>query len=372
MTTPNLPEAETPELEGTVNLADLEALGRSRLDRNALEYYASGANDELTLRENREGFRRLRLRPRVLVDVSKVDTGTEVLGLPLSSPVGIAPSAFHGLAHPDAEVATARAAASRGSVMTLSTFSNTPIEEVGAAAAGRFWFQLYLCTDRELSRSVIERAEASGARALVFTVDAPFLGRREANERHRFALPPHLHAPNVGTREQLARIETDTGSQLANYFQNLVDKTFTWNDLAWLRSVTRLPIVLKGILTAEDARLAADHGAHVWVSNHGGRQLDTAVSSIEALPEIADEVGGEVEIYLDGGVTRGTDVVKALALGARAVFLGRAALWGLAAGGEAGVRRTLELLEDEVRLALALCGKQNVGQVGRELVKGLS
>ncbi|MDL2343481.1 alpha-hydroxy acid oxidase [Deinococcus sp. MIMF12] len=369
MTTPNLPDAETPDLEGTVNLADLEALGRSRLDRNALEYYASGADDELTLRENRAAFARLKLRPRVLVDVSNVDTQTEVLGLPLRSPVGIAPSAFHGLAHPEAEVATARAAASVGSVMTLSTLSNTPIEEVAAAAGGRFWFQLYLYTDRALSAEIVQRAEAAGARALVLTVDAPFLGRREANERHRFALPGHLSVPNAGSREQLAQMESESGSQLVNYFQGLIDKTFTWGDLAWLRGQTWLPVVLKGILTAEDARLAAEHGCHVWVSNHGGRQLDTAVSSIEALPEIAEAVRGEVEVYLDGGVTRGTDVLKALALGARAVFLGRPALWGLAAGGEAGVRRTLDLLEGEVRLALALCGKQTVGQVGPELVR---
>ncbi|ABF46351.1 (S)-2-hydroxy-acid oxidase [Deinococcus geothermalis DSM 11300] len=369
MTTPNLPAANAPQLDGTVNLADLEALGKSRLDRNALEYYASGAGDEVTLRANREGFCRLRLRPRVLVDVSNVDPRTEVLGLPLSFPVGIAPSAFHGLAHPDAELGTARAAASAGSVLTLSTFSNTPIEAVAAAAAGRFWFQLYLYTDRNISAEIVRRAEAAGARALVLTVDAPFLGRREPNERHRFALPPHLSVPNAGSREQLRALESESGSQLVNYFQGLVDKTVTWADLAWLRGLTTLPIVLKGILTAEDAALAAHHGCHVWVSNHGGRQLDTAVSSIEALPEIVDAVQGQVEVYLDGGVTRGTDVLKALALGARCVFLGRAALWGLAAGGEAGVRRTLELLHDEVRLALALCGKQNVGQVGRDLVR---
>ncbi|GAA5513190.1 4-hydroxymandelate oxidase [Deinococcus carri] len=369
MTTPNLPEANVPELDGTVNLADIEALGRSRLDRNALEYYASGANDEVTLAANRAGFRAIRLRPRMLVDVSNVDARTEVLGLPLSSPVGIAPSAFHGLAHPQAEVGTARAAASAGSLMTLSTFSNTPIKDVAQAAAGRFWFQLYLYTDREVSAEVVRRAEATGARALVLTVDAPFLGRREPNERHRFALPPHLGVPNAGSREQLAGMESEAGSQLVNYFQGLVDKTLSWQDLAWLRSVTSLPIVLKGILTAEDALLAAHHGAHVWVSNHGGRQLDTAVSSIEALPEVVDAVQGQVEVYLDGGVTRGTDVLKAVALGAKAVFLGRAALWGLAAAGEAGVRRTLDLLHDEVRLALALCGKQKIGDVGRDLVR---
>ncbi|WP_019585485.1 alpha-hydroxy acid oxidase [Deinococcus apachensis] len=369
MTTVNLPDAETPELSGTVNLADIEALGRSRLDRNALEYYASGANDEVTLAANREGFRRIRLRPRMLVDVSNVDTRTEVLGLPLSLPVGIAPSAFHGLAHPEAERATARAAAAAGSVMTLSTFSNTPIEEVAREAPGRFWFQLYPYTDRELSAEVVRRAEMAGARALVLTVDAPFVGRREPNERHRFALPPHLKVPNVGSRERLAELESESGSQLVNYFQGLISKTFTWADLAWLRSVTSLPIVLKGILTAEDALLAAEHACHVWVSNHGGRQLDTAVSSIEALPEVVEAVAGHVEVYLDGGVTRGTDVLKAVALGAKAVFLGRATLWGLAAGGEAGVRRTLDLLHDEVRLALALCGKQNIGQVGRDLVR---
>ncbi|GAA5437846.1 alpha-hydroxy acid oxidase [Deinococcus aquaticus] len=363
MTTPG------PDLTRAVNLADLEILGRAALDRNALEYYASGANDEHTLRGNHAAYARARLRPRMLADVSSVDTGTTVLGLPLSSPIGIAPSAFHGLAHPDAERATARAAHARGSVMTLSTFSNTPIATVGADAAGRFWFQLYLLRDRELSRHTIEQAEAAGARALVFTVDAPYLGRREANERHRFALPPHLSAPNVATRDSLAQVETDSGSQLANYFQHLVDKAFTWRDLDWLRAQTRLPIVLKGILTAEDAHLAAGHGCHVWVSNHGGRQLDTAISSFEALPEIVDAVAGRAEIYLDGGITRGTDVLKAVALGARAVFLGRAALWGLAAGGQAGVERTLQLLEDEFRLAMALCGQARVEDLSPALVR---
>ncbi|MEF2279000.1 alpha-hydroxy acid oxidase [Deinococcus sp. YIM 134068] len=369
MTTPNLPDADQPELRGTVNLADLEALGRSRLDRNALEYYASGANDEVTLHANRAAFRALRLRPRMLVDVSNVDTSTTVLGLPLACPVGIAPSAFHGLAHRAAELGTARAAASAGSIMTLSTFSNTPIEDVADAAPGRMWFQLYPCIDRELSADLVRRAEAAGARALVVTVDAPFVGRREPNERHRFALPPHLRVPNVASRDHLARLESESGSQLVNYFQGLIDKAFTWDDLAWLRSVTSLPVVLKGLLTAEDAVLAAEHGCHVWVSNHGGRQLDTAISSIAALPEVVDAVGGRVEVYLDGGVTRGTDVLKAVALGARCIFLGRAALWGLAAGGEAGVRRTLDLLQDELRLALALSGKQNLGQVGRDLVR---
>jgi 4-hydroxymandelate oxidase len=371
MTTLPLGASPTPKptLEQTVNLAEIEALGRAALDQNAHEYYASGANDEVTLRDNREGFRRLKLRPRMLVDVSNVDTRTTLLGLPVKTPIAIAPSAFHGLAHADAELGTARGAASMGTVMTLSTFSNTPIEAVAAQASTGFWFQLYLYRQRDISAEVVQRAEAAGARALVLTVDAPFLGRREPNERNRFALPPHLGVPNAGTRQELAGIETDMGSQLVNYFQGLVDKTVTWNDLAWLRGVTSLPIVLKGILTAEDAELAAQHGCHVWVSNHGGRQLDTAISAIDALPEVVDAVAGRSEVYLDGGVARGTDVLKALALGAQGVFLGRSALWGLAAGGEAGVTRTLNLLNEELRLAMALCGKVNVGELGRDLIR---
>jgi isopentenyl diphosphate isomerase/L-lactate dehydrogenase-like FMN-dependent dehydrogenase len=286
----------------------------------------------------------------------------------VESPVGIAPSAFHGLAHADAERATARAAAAHGSLMTLSTFANTAVEEIARIAAPRLWFQLYLSKDRELSRALVQRAFAAGARALVVTVDAPYLGRREANERHAFRLPDHLSVPNVGTLEGM-EAEGASGSQLTRHFQTRIDPSFTWNDLAWLRELTPLPIVVKGVLTAEDAHLAAERGVHVWVSNHGGRQLDTAVSSIEALPEVVEAVAGRVEVYLDGGVTRGTDVVKALALGARAVFLGRAPLWGLAAGGEAGVRRTLTLLQDEVRLAMALCGAQNVAQLTPNLIR---
>ncbi len=364
--TRSLPESP---LDAAVNLHDLEAWARERLTTNALEYYASGAGDELTARENRAAFARLKLRPRVLRDVSHVRTDTSVLGLPLALPVAAAPSAFHGLAHPEAERATARALAGAGSVMTLSTFSNTPIEDVAREAAGRLWFQLYLYKDREVSRGLIERAEAAGARALVLTVDTPFVGRREANERHRFFLPEHLQVPNAGSREVLAALESESGSQLVRYFQGLVDPSLNWRDLEWLRSVTRLPIVLKGVMTAEDATLAVEAGVEgVWVSNHGGRQLDTAVSSIEALPEVAQAVAGRAEVYLDGGVTRGTDVLKAVALGARAVFLGRPILYGLACGGEAGVRLTLDLLGNELRLAMALAGKASLEELGPDLI----
>lgn len=358
-----------PDLAEAVNLHDLEAWARERLDANALEYYFSGSNDEHTLRESRAAFSRLKLRPRVLRDVSEVRTETSLLGLPLASPIAAAPTAFHGLAHPEAELASARACAGAGSLFTLSTLSNTPVEEVAQVAGGRLWFQLYLYRDRELSRALIQRAEAAGARALVLTVDTPALGRREVNERHRFHLPDHLQAPNLGTRVALAQVETAQGSQLARYVQALIDPAMNWRDLAWLRSVTRLPIVLKGILTHEDAELAVQEGVEaVWVSTHGGRQLDTCVSSIEALPEVVQAVAGRAEVYLDGGVTRGTDVLKALALGARAVFLGRPVLWGLSCGGEAGVRRVLELLQDELRLALMLSGQSDVQRLDPGLI----
>lgn len=365
------PDLSPSDLTRLINLHDFEVAGQPRLTSNALDYYRSGANDGHTLSNNQAAFARLRLRPRMLNDVSHVRLETSVLGLPLSAPIGFAPSAFHGLAHPDAELATVRACAAAGRVMTLSTLSNTSIEEVAAQADGRLWFQLYLYRDRELARALVERAGAAGARALVLTVDTPRLGRREANERNGFVLPPHLGMPNVGSREQMSQIDAEGGSQLAEYFAELIDPSLSWRDVEWLRGITDLPIVLKGILTAEDAELAVQHGAAaIWVSNHGGRQLDTAVASIEALPEVVQAVDGRAEVYLDGGIRRGTDVLKALALGARAVFLGRPVLYGLACGGEAGVSRMLDLLTEELRLAMALSGQSDVAGLSPALVRG--
>lgn len=365
------PDLSPPDLTRLINLHDFEAAGQPRLTSNALDYYRSGANDGHTLSNNQAAFARLRLRPRMLNNVSNVRLETSVLGLPLSAPIGFAPSAFHGLAHPDAELATVRACAAAGRVMTLSTLSNTSIEEVAAQADGRLWFQLYLYRDRELARALVERAGSAGARALVLTVDTPRLGRREANERNGFVLPPHLGMPNVGSREQMSQIDAEGGSQLAEYFAELIDPSLSWRDVEWLRGITDLPIVLKGILTAEDAELAVQHGAAaIWVSNHGGRQLDTAVASIEALPEVVQAVNGRAEVYLDGGIRRGTDVLKALALGAQAVFLGRPVLYGLACGGEAGVSRMLDLLTEELRLAMALSGQSDVAGLSPALVRG--
>ena len=230
---------------------------------------------------------------------------------------------------------------------------------------------LYLYRDRQIARGLIERAEAAGARALVLTVDTPEVGRRESNERGSFSLPPGLLVPNAGSREQMKQMDGESGSQLARYFTGLVDPALSWRDVEWLRGVTDLPIVLKSILTAEDAELALQHGAAaIWVSNHGGRQLDTAVASIEALPEVVQAVGGRAEVYLDGGIRRGTDVLKALALGVRAVFLGRPIVYGLACGGAAGVSRVLDLLTEELRLAMALSGQADMAGLSPALVRG--
>jgi 4-hydroxymandelate oxidase len=285
-------------------------------------------------------------------------------------PVLIAPTAFHRMAHPDGERATARAAGQAGTIMTLSTLSNTPLEEVAAVATAPQWFQLYVYRDRAATEALVRRVEVAGFRALVLTVDAPLLGRRERDVRNRFRLPPGLTIASLdfAGKEDLPHPTADSG--LAAYFASLLDPSLTWRDVDWLRTITALPIVIKGIVHPNDARLAVEHGARgVIVSNHGGRQLDTAPATIEVLPEIADAVSGEIEVLLDGGVRRGIDVVKALALGARAVLIGRPILWGLAVDGEAGVARVLELLRDELDLAMALAGTPTVADVGRDLVR---
>lgn len=346
-----------------LNLREMEEAAAAVLSPAALAYYVGGANDEVTVRANRDGYAALKLRPRMLVDVSQVDVSTTVLGMPLAFPVGIAPCALHGLVHPDAEVATARAAAGMGSLMTLSTMSHRSLEDVAHAAPGQWWFQLYVYRDREVSRALIQRAEAAGAGALVVTVDTPYLGRREAIIRTPVHIAPGTVLPNVGPRRAGSEHLDDL-----SYFDSLLDPGLSWSDVAWLRAQTELPIVLKGLLTAEDAELAVQHGCHVWVSNHGGRQLDTAVTALDALPEIADAVAGRAEIYLDGGVMRGTDVLKALALGANAVFVARPALYGLALAGETGVRHTLALLREELCLALALCGRVRISDLGPDLI----
>jgi 4-hydroxymandelate oxidase len=352
-----------------INLLELEALAREKLPAMAFDYFASGAHDEITLRENVAAFDRIALRYRVLVDVSTRDPKTRVLGQDMPFPVIIAPTAFQCMAHPEGELATARAASDLGVIMVLSTLSNTNVEEVTAASTAPIWFQLYIYRDRGATKALVERAEAAGCTALVLTVDAPLLGRRERDAKNRFRLPAGLGVKNMTASGMQDLPEASEDSSLAAYFSDMLDASITWKDLAWLRSITRLPLVVKGIVRADDAERAAGEGAQgIVVSNHGGRQLDTAPATIRVLGDIADAVKERVEVLLDGGVRRGTDVLKAIAYGAKAVLVGRPVLWALAVDGQRGVSLALGILRSEIDLAMALTGSPSMSAVTRDLI----
>ncbi|KAF9559607.1 Hydroxyacid oxidase 1 [Mortierella alpina] len=390
-----------------ISIADLEQNAYGTLALNALDYYRSGANDMQTLKDNQDAFSRLRLRPRILRDVSKVDTQTTLLGHTVSSPICIAPTAMQRLANDEGEKATARAAARAKKCMILSSWSTTSAEDT--IEAGRevpvdndspslplYWFQLYVYKDRAATEKLIRRVEKAGYKALVITVDTPFLGRRLADVRNVFKLPKHMTMANFETKDSkvtmatILDLENSTEeanaakaaegkgtkvvrqeSSLAAYVVSQIDPTLNWNDIAWVRSITKLPVVVKGVLTEEDAKLAADIGVEgILVSNHGGRQLDGVLATIDALPEVLNAVKGRnVEVYLDGGVRKGTDVLKALALGAKAVFLGRPILWGLAHDGEDGVSLALNLIQQEFELAMALAGCCKISDITRDHVQ---
>jgi 4-hydroxymandelate oxidase len=349
-----------------VDLDALEAAARGLLTENAWGYYSSGADDELTLAENVVAWRRVRLRPRVLRDVSVIDTSTSVLGIPVRLPVLVAPSAYQRMAHDDGERATARGAAAAGTVMCAATLATVSLEDVAAAApdAPR-WMQVYVSRDRGVTAEMVRRAAAAGYSALIFTVDLPVLGNRRADERNAFALPAGRLMANFGA----AHPSVEGGSALAEHVRTDLDPALTYDDIGWLREVSGLPVLVKGVLRGDDARACVDAGAAgVVVSNHGGRQLDTAVATADVLAEVVDAVAGDVEVLVDGGVRRGTDVVKALALGARAVLVGRPVLWGLAVGGDKGVAEMFEVLRDELARAMALCGVRTVGEISRDLL----
>jgi isopentenyl diphosphate isomerase/L-lactate dehydrogenase-like FMN-dependent dehydrogenase len=334
-----------------LNVADYLEAAAAKVDPAVWCYFEGGAGDEVTLRANVASFRRWQLRPRMLVDVSGVELATTLLGTRVSMPLGVAPFAMQRLIDPEGEVATARAAAAADVLMCVSTLTTSAHEQIAAAGAGPRWLQLYVLADRQRTLAHVAAAKEAGYAAVVLTVDLPYVGRRERDLRLGFANPPSdLHLP------------------YANLFETT--PALTWRDLEWVRDATALPLVLKGILTREDATLALEHGADaVWVSNHGGRQLDGVAASLDALPEVVEAVAGRCEIYVDGGFRRGTDVLKALALGARAAFIGRAAAGGLAVGGEAGVARVLGLLREEIELGLGLLGCTSPGQVTRSHVE---
>lgn len=365
----------TTEKADPVCIEDYESIARARLPKAVFDYFAGGAGDERTLRANRTGYDDFELRPRVLVDVAERDLSTTVLGTASSMPIMVAPTAFQRMADPGGEVATARAAAEAGTVMVLSTIASSTIEEVAeasedAAADAARWFQLYVYKDRAVTEELVARAVAQGYRALVLTVDTPVLGLRDRDARNRFVLPEGVELANLAGLGAGTKLPSVQGSGLFAWVEQLQDASVTWADVEWLRGLTTLPVILKGVLTAEDARVAVEHQVDgLIVSNHGGRQLDGSPATIRALPEVAQAAAGQLAVLVDGGIRRGSDVLMALALGARAVLVGRPVLWGLAAGGQAGVSEVLGILRHELDVAMAIAGCRSVDDITAEMVR---
>ncbi|KAG2728591.1 hypothetical protein I3760_01G212600 [Carya illinoinensis] len=349
-----------------VNVNEFQELAREALPKMYYDFYAGGAEDQYTLKDNVEAFKRITIRPRILVDVSRIGMSTTVLGYNISAPIMIAPTGLHKLAHPEGEAATARAAAASKTIMILSTGSSCTMEEVASSCNAVRFFQLYVYKRRDIAAALVHRAEKNGYKALVLTVDAPRLGRREADIKNK------MMVPGLKNLEGLLSIEVDSnsGSNLEAFSKATMDASLCWKDVEWLRSLTNMPILIKGILTREDAIKAAEIGvAGIVVSNHGARQLDYSPATITVLEEVVHAVGGKIPVLFDGGVRRGTDVFKALALGAQAVLIGRPVVFGLAAKGEHGVKRVIQMLKDELELAMALSGCPSVKDITRSHVR---
>jgi isopentenyl diphosphate isomerase/L-lactate dehydrogenase-like FMN-dependent dehydrogenase len=351
--------------DGPINVGDFERLAAAKLDEGTLGYFAGGAGDELTLGDNVAAWSRWRLRPRVLAGLDRVTTAAELLGGPVSMPILVAPVAYQRLVDPEGEIGMARAAAAAGTVMCLSTLATTlPSVMAAAAPDGRRWFQLYCFKDGAVTRALMDEAVSAGFEAIVVTVDAPPGGNRERDRRTGFQIPASLGVPAVAAAMGVERTVT-----IAETFA-LMNPALSWSDLEELAAESSLPVLVKGLLTAEDAELAVAHGAAgVVVSNHGGRQLDRALATGDALPEVVDAIDGRATVLVDGGIRRGVDVAIALALGADAVLVGRPALWGLAAAGAQGAEQVLSLLRDELELALALCGCASPAELTRAHVR---
>eukprot|EP00058_Branchiostoma_floridae_P026270 XP_002611760.1 hypothetical protein BRAFLDRAFT_236305 [Branchiostoma floridae] len=337
---------------------DFEEFSRKHLSKATWEFFSGGAAECQTVSENRNAFKRLRLRPRFLRDVSHRDLSTTLLGERVEFPIGVSPTGLKDIAWPQGDIYVAKVAAEMGACMAVSTFSNSSAEDIMAASPhGLKWFQMYFMPNKVFTQRLIQKVERAGYKALVVTVDLPIVGKRYSDIRNKFQLPSHVTVPN------LLALKDGSEQDGRNYGMggSPQDPSFSWKDIDWLSSITNLPIILKGILTAEDAGIALDHPGvkGILVSNHGGRQLDGVPATIEALPEIVGAAGDKLEVYLDGGVRTGTDALKALALGARAVFLGRPVIWGLTFSGEEGVRQVMKILRDELDLAMALSGLYN-------------
>nr|AZL94554.1 hydroxyacid oxidase [Nephromyces sp. MMRI]AZL94555.1 hydroxyacid oxidase [Nephromyces sp. MMRI] len=360
-----------------ITIQEFRECALSLMDTNTRGYYEAGAEDEITLRENLEAFNRIIFRPRFMVDVSKIDTSTTILGKKVKLPFGFAPSAFHRLCHEDGEKATAIAAKNAGICMCLSTYSTYSMEDVADAAdnEGMRMFQLYFPQDRSITVDLLKRAKAKNYQGIALTADAQVLGLRIADEHNKFKLPSHMELANFSKNAQKEKHDENetenTGSSLHNIVTSALDQSLNWKDIAWIKEVSGLPVAVKGIMTAEDAILAQSHGADaVWVSNHGGRQADGCLASIDALPEIVEALkGSNVEIYLDGGVRRGSDIFKALALGANYVFVARPVLYGLTVGGAKGVSGIVAVLQSEFERMMKFAGTTSVDQISKNHVQ---
>ncbi len=361
--TPPPQPARVPVPPGT--LAEFEPLAKRRMTHMAYEFVAAGAGDEITLRENQAAFDRLRLNPRVLVDVSALDTRLTLFGQELEFPILLAPTAYHRVMHAEGEIATVRGAAAAGVTLVASAFATTTIEDMGKAARSPLWFQLYVNKDRGFTRDLVQRAESAGCRALCVTVDSPLSGMRHRERRAGFVLPPGLERSNL---KGLAAAGTTRRSAEGTIYNVVLDPALTWKEIEWLRGISRVPVLLKGVLSPDDAVRAAEAGVGLIVSNHGARLLDTVPATIEALPRVADAVAGRVPILMDGGVRRGTDVLKALASGASAVLIGRPYLFGLGAQGADGVTAVVRILRREFEMSMALTGRRSLKEIDRTVL----
>jgi 4-hydroxymandelate oxidase len=373
-------DASAPEPQTAANLGpelscltDFEAAAKGRVSHMAWEFFNGAAADEITMRWNLEAYQRIRLKPRVLVDVSKLDTRVNLLGQELAFPIILAPTAYHKLAHPEGELATARGAGAAHATMVVSTVATTSIEDIAKVATQPLWFQLYVQRDRGFTRELVQRAEAAGVRALCLTVDTPITGARNRELRARFELPPELDRPNLrGLKVNGVSVANDPSAHLASgesIYTSATDPSMTWKDLDWLLSFAKVPLLTKGVLNPDDADRAVKAGvAGIMVSNHGARNLDTVPATIEALPLVAEKVAGRVPVIVDGGVRRGTDVLKALANGANAAMIGRPYLYGLSVAGDAGVTRVVDILRREFEMAMALTGRPTIASIDRSVL----
>ncbi len=356
------PAGVAGSLTDALNVWDVKALARERLSKPTWDYINGAAADEITLRWNRESFDRIRLRPSVLVDATKIDTRTRLLGQEIPFPILLAPTGSHRATHREGELATAKGAGAAGAIMVVSTMANTAVEDIASVATQSLWFQLYILRDRTFTRDLVQRAEDAGCKALCVTVDTAVNGARNRQTRARFTLPAGVDRPHLRGLITPQTVEGDMYSRAR-------DPNVTWKDIDWLRSFSRVPVLLKGVLNAADADRAVQEGVSgILVSNHGARNLDTVPATVDALPEIVDQVGGRVPILMDGGIRRGTDVLKALALGANAVLMGRPYVYGLGAAGAEGVERVLNILRTELVMAMGLTGRMTIASIDRSVL----